>query len=190
MKLKIQLIFLFFGFETILFSAEAGMPQLDSKYWLSQSFWLILIFSLLYLSISKFFIPKIKDNLDNREKKIKDNLNEAKSLSELAEEKYQKYEKEMLNAKKEVVKIASESKKQLEKNLSQKKQKFEKTIEDDIKKVENEIINFKKNSFSKIKSIAEDISSKLIEDIIQEKFNNNSVKASIEEVTKNKEGKI
>ena len=96
----------------------------------------------------------------------------------------------MLNAKKEVVKIASESKKQLEKNLSQKKQKFEKTIEDDIKKVENEIINFKKNSFSKIKSIAEDISSKLIEDIIQEKFNNNSIKASIEEVTKNKEGKI
>ena len=87
MRLKIPLIIFLFFNETILFSAEAGMPQLDSKYWLSQSFWLILIFSILYLSLSKFFIPKIKDNLDNREKKIRENLDEAKELSELTEKK-------------------------------------------------------------------------------------------------------
>ena len=63
------------------------MPQLDSTYWFSQSFWLVLIFTILYLTLSKFFIPRIKDNLDNREKKIKDNLEEAKELSELAEKK-------------------------------------------------------------------------------------------------------
>ena len=80
MGLKIPLVIFIYWFETLLFAAEAGMPQLDSKYWLSQSFWLILIFLLLYLSLSKFFIPKIKDNLDDREKKIKDNLDEAKDL--------------------------------------------------------------------------------------------------------------
>ena len=68
MGLKIPLVIFIYWFETLLFAAEAGMPQLDSKYWLSQSFWLILIFLLLYLSLSKFFIPKIKDNLDDREK--------------------------------------------------------------------------------------------------------------------------
>ena len=81
------------------------MPQLDSTYWFSQSFWLILIFTILYLTLSKFFIPRIKDNLDNREKKIKDNLEEAKELSELAEKKRLDYENEIANAKKEVIKI-------------------------------------------------------------------------------------
>ena len=36
---------------TDLFAAEAGMPQLDPTYWASQGFWLILIFTILYISI-------------------------------------------------------------------------------------------------------------------------------------------
>ena len=44
-----------------LYAAEAGMPQLDPTYWASQGFWLILIFTILYISISKFYLPKIKD---------------------------------------------------------------------------------------------------------------------------------
>ena len=63
-----------------LFAAEAGMPQLDPKYWASQAFWLILIFTFLYLAISKFFIPKIKSGLDDRENKIKNDIDEIKSL--------------------------------------------------------------------------------------------------------------
>ena len=31
-------------FSKNLFAAEAGMPQLDPKYWASQAFWLIIIF--------------------------------------------------------------------------------------------------------------------------------------------------
>ena len=56
---------------TDLLAAEAGMPQLDPTYWASQAFWLILVFSILYISISKFYLPKIKNNLENREKKLK-----------------------------------------------------------------------------------------------------------------------
>ena len=73
--------------EEDLISAEAGMPQLDPTYWASQGFWLILIFSILYLVISKFFIPRIKNNLEVRENKIKNDLDEAKNLKELAEKK-------------------------------------------------------------------------------------------------------
>ena len=46
---------------TSLFAAEAGMPQLDPKYWASQAFWLILVFTILYISIAKFYLPKIKN---------------------------------------------------------------------------------------------------------------------------------
>ena len=85
MKSTLIVAFIFILNITNLIAAEAGMPQLDPKYWLSQSFWLVLIFVLLYLSIAKFFIPKIKDNLDDRETKINGDLDEAKSLIELSE---------------------------------------------------------------------------------------------------------
>ena len=65
---------------TDLYAAEAGMPQLDPTYWASQGFWLILIFTILYISISKFYLPKIKDNLDNRENKIKEDLENASKV--------------------------------------------------------------------------------------------------------------
>ena len=144
MRLKIPFIFLIFCSGTKLFAAEAGMPQLDSTYWFSQSFWLILIFTILYLTLSKFFITRIKDNLDNREKKIKDNLEEAKDLSELAEKKRLDYENEIANAKKEVIKIISDSKKQINKNINQKKEEFNKELQKQIKKAESEILNLKK----------------------------------------------
>ena len=189
MRLKIPLFIFIYWFETLLFAAEAGMPQLDSKYWFSQSFWLILIFLFLYLSLSKFFIPKIKDNLDDREKKINDNLDEAKELSELAEKKNMDYENEISNAKKEVAKIITESKKQLDKNISQKKEQFEKELEKEINKAEKEILDLKRSSSKSINLIAEEISTKIIEDITGEKLNNSSIKSSVTEVSKNKIGK-
>ena len=60
MKVKVLLVVLIVFYKINLNAAEAGMPQLDPTYWFSQAFWLILIFSLLYISIAKFFIPKIK----------------------------------------------------------------------------------------------------------------------------------
>ena len=189
MRLKIPLIIFILCFETFLFAAEAGMPQLDPKYWFSQIFWLVLIFLVLYLSLAKFFIPKIKDNLDDREKKIKDNLDEAKELSELVEKKNVDYENEISNAKKEVIKIISESKKQLDKNISQKKEQFEKELETEIKKVEKEILEFKKGSSKSINLIAEEISAKIIKDITGDKLSDSSIKASVAEISKNKIGK-
>ena len=81
------------------------MPQLDPKYWASQAFWLILVFSILYISIAKFYLPKIKKNLDDRESKIKEDLDEANKLKNLSEKKIKEYEIILENSKKEVTKI-------------------------------------------------------------------------------------
>ena len=169
-----------------LITAEAGMPQLDSKYWLSQSFWLILIFAILYFSIANFFIPKIKDNLDNRENKIKDDLDGAKELSLTAEEKNVEYINEINAAKKEVAKILIDSKKQLDKSLQQKKELFEKDLEKKILKTEKEINDMKKNSYQSIKDMSAEISGKIIEDITGDKLNQSSVDAAITEISRDK----
>ena len=104
MKSFFSLLIALVAINTDLYAAEAGMPQLDPKYWASQAFWLILVFTILYISISKFYLPKIKNNLDNRENKIKEDLENANKFKEQSEAKLKEYEKILENAKKEVSK--------------------------------------------------------------------------------------
>jgi F-type H+-transporting ATPase subunit b len=172
-----------------LFAAEAGMPQLDPKYWASQAFWLILIFTVLYISIAKFYLPKIKDNLDNRENKIKDDIDDANKFKELSEIKLKEYEKILENAKKEVIKIHIDSKNALDKDIQAKKNKIEKEIENEILKAQKEIVELKKGSLEDIYKISEDISSNIIENISGDKLNESSIKATVEEISKKSLGK-
>ena len=167
-----------------LFAAEAGMPQLDPKYWASQAFWLILVFSILYISILKFYLPKIKNNLDNRENRIKGDLDDANKFKELSESKLKEYEKILEDAKKEVMKIHIESKSILDQDIRTKKEIIEKDIEKEILKAQKEISDLKKNSISDIRKISENIASSIIETITGDKLNESSIKATVEDISK------
>ena len=189
MKRNLSIILAVIAIQNDLFAAEAGMPQLDPKYWASQGFWLILVFLILYLSISKFYLPKIKSNLDDRENKIKDDIDDANKFKELSEVKLKEYEKILENAKKEVIKIHIETKNTLDKNIQTKKQTIEKEIEKEILKAQKEINELKKGSISNIQKISENIASNIIEKISGDKLNESSIKAVIEDVSKKNIGK-
>lgn len=189
MRLFILIIGMLLSSEVYLLSAEAGMPQLDPTYWASQAFWLILIFTGLYLALSNLFIPKIKNNIDGRENKIKDDLDEAQKLKNLAEKKLEEYELSIENAKKEVQKIIYVNKNELNSQIQIKKKEFEKEIENEIKAAEKEIESLKKNSLNSISTISEEMASKVIEQILGEPMNQSSVKAAILEVSKKNLGK-
>ena len=189
MRLFFLIIAIFITGKINLLAAEAGMPQLDPTYWASQAFWLILIFTLLYLALSKLFIPKIKDSIDERENKIKDDLDEAQKLKSLAEQKLVEYELILEDAKKEAQKIILESKNKLNSDIQNKKKKFEKELEREIENAEKEIESLKKESLRSISVISEEMASRIIEQISGEPMNESSIKAAILESSKKNLGK-
>ena len=189
MKKYFGFIIALLAIQNNLFAAEAGMPQLDPKYWASQAFWLILVFTILYVSIAKFYLPKIKNNLDTRENRIKDDLEDAHKFKELSESKLKEYEKILEDAKKEVIKIHIESKNTLDKNIQIKKETIEKEIEKEIIKAQKEISDLKKNSIKDIQKISENIASNIIVSISGDKLNESSIKATVEGISKKNLGK-
>ena len=189
MKRYLVLILVLSTICTNLFAAEAGMPQLDPKYWASQAFWLILVFSILYISIAKLYLPKIKKNLDDRENKIKEDLDEANKLKDLSEKKLKEYEIILQNSKKEVTKILLESKKKLDSDIQNKKNTIEKEIENELSKAQKEILELKKNSINSINIISQEIASNIIEKISGDKLNESSIKAAVEDISKKNVGK-
>jgi len=184
MKSFLSLLIALTALNTNLYSAEAGMPQLDPKYWVSQAFWLILVFVILYISLSKFYLPKIKSNLDNRENKIKEDLENANKFKEQSEAKLKEYGLILDKAKKEVNKIHFDSKTALDKDIQSKKEVIEKEIEKEILKAQKEISELKKNSISSIQNISENITANIIENISGDKLNESSVKSAVEEISK------
>ena len=179
----LSLFLLFNAINTNVFAAEAGMPQLDPTYWVSQAFWLILIFSILYISISRFYLPKIKNNLDDRENKIKEDLENANKFRQQSETKIKEYELIIENAKKEINKIHFDSKNLLDKDIQSKKDAMEREIEKEVAKAQIDIIELKKNSITTIQNISKNIASNIIENISGDKLNENSIKAVVKEIS-------
>jgi len=184
-----SLIIAILAIRSDLFAAEAGMPQLDPTYWASQAFWLILIFTILYISVAKFYLPKIKNNLDDRESRIKEDLDAANKFKDLSELKLKEYEKILENSKKEVIKIHFDSKNKLDKDIQTKKDLMDKEIESEIIKAQKDIAELKKNSITDIQNISKDLASNIIESISGDKLNESSIKAAVEDIAKKNIGK-
>ena len=86
------------------FGSESGMPQLNPEFWVAQVFWLVLIFSSLYLIIWKIFLPRITYSIENRKSKIVSDLDEAQKLKDSAEKKLKEYNEIIENSKKDAKK--------------------------------------------------------------------------------------
>ena len=190
MKLSIFILIALSLGQSRIIAAESGMPQLDPEYWLSQSFWLVIIFITLYVLIAKFFIPKIKLSIGDRERKIKDDLDEANKLKKISEDKIEEYEKLILENKKKLIKISNDAKRKLDLDIQKKRKAIESQIQNELDKAQIEIDNLKKGSLTSIEQVAEEIASRVVEDLTNEKLNQSSVKAIVSSTSKKRVGSL
>ena len=74
------------------------MPQFDPSSFASQIFWLVLVFGLLYFLMTRIALPRIADVIDERARRIEDDLDQAARLKEDAEAILSAYEKALADA--------------------------------------------------------------------------------------------
>ena len=166
------------------YGADAGMPQLNPEFWGAQIFWLILIFSILYLIIWKIFLPRITYAIENRKSKIVNDLDEAQKLKENAEKKLGEYNRIIENSIEEAKKIISDGKKMLDQDIEKKKKNFNIQIEKEIASVEKEIENLKKTSLLSINKIASETSAEVMRKMVGLEVNESNVTAVVDDIIK------
>ena len=166
------------------FGSETGMPQLNPEFWIAQIFWLILIFSSLYLIIWKIFLPRITYSIENRKSRIVNDLDEAQKLKNNAEKKLKEYNEIIEKSINEAKKIIDDSKKKLDRDIENKKQEFNDEIEKELTATEKEIKDLKKTSTSNVADIAAETSAEIIRQIINTEVNKSNVSAIVNEITK------
>ncbi len=188
-----KIIFQIFALNFVLLTSaqsakSGGMPQLNPEFWISQVFWLVLIFSILYVVLSKLVLPKISDNLETRKSQILENIETAEKQREESEDKIKQFEKIILESKIEAKNYFNDRRQEVLEDINKKRIALEKDIDDEISAVEEEINKLKNTSGEKITKIAIETSSDLINQLIGEEVNNSSISAIVEDQSrKNKE---
>ena len=189
-RIIIQIFALNFVLVTSAQSGESGgMPQLIPEFWVSQIFWLVLTFGLLYIILSKLILPKISNNLESRKSQILENIETAEKQREESEKKAKEFEKIILESKIEAKNYFNEARQKILEDITIKKNSLDKDIDDEISAAEQEIKNLKTASSEKIKNIAIETSSELIKQLIGEEANNSSISAIVEEQSRKSEEK-
>jgi len=185
LRLFSHLIFLNFLLTSLVESSEnGGMPQLNPEFWFSQIFWLIIAFGFLFIVLSKFILPKISENLEERKSQILENIGAAEKQREASENKIKEYEKIIINSKNEAKNYFSKAREKILKDIYKKSETLKNEINKEIKKAEKEISDLKNKSPEKINKIAVETSSDLVKQLIGVEVNNSSISAIVEDVSK------
>lgn len=106
--------------------ASEGMPQFNAKSFNSQLFWLLISFTLLYLTINYLILPRIRENIRLRKNKIANDIERATSI------------------KTEIEKMIAQSNIKLEEAKNQSQKIIKETLIRSNKEYENQIDNIKK----------------------------------------------
>jgi len=188
-KIIFNLILFSFLYYGKALASDEGMPQLNPEFWISQIFWLTIIFGSLYILLSKLILPKISNNLEARKSQIAENIEAAEKQRNESDQKLKDYEKVINNAKIEAKNIFHQTREKILRDINNKKKSLEKKIDEEVNKAEKEILDFKKKSPEKINKIAIETSADLIKQIIGADVNNSSISAIVEDISKKNEGK-
>ena len=180
-----QLVFFSFLFIGKVFAAESGgMPQLNPEFWISQIFWLVITFGILYVILSKLILPKISANLESRKSQISDNIEAADKQREESEKKLNEYDLIITKSKTEAKNIFNQAREKALKDINVKREILDKQIENEIKRVEDEINLLRKDAPVKINKIAIETSGELVQKLIGAEINNSSISAIVDDLSK------
>ena len=149
-KINFYLILFSFLYYGKALASDEGMPQLNTEFWVSQIFWLTIIFGSLYILLSKLVLPKISNNLEARKSQIAENIEAAEKQRKESDQKLKDYEKIINDAKNDAKNIFNQAREKILRDINNKKESLEKEIDKEINKAEKEISDFKIKSPEKI----------------------------------------
>lgn len=100
------------------------MPQFESHFFSSLIFWEIVSFAILFFLLYKYAFPGILSVLEEREKKIKDSLDQAERHRSEAERRLHEYEAKLNAAGKEAEAILAAAKERAQRLLEENEQRL------------------------------------------------------------------
>lgn len=132
----------------------AGLPQLDPSSFATQIFWLAVTFIVLYLLMSRVALPRVRDVLEERERRITDDLEKAQRLKDESEAVLAEYEKALADARANAQAMFAEAAEQANAEAAKRQQDVSQKLAKQLEKAESRVRAAKAEALDNIRQVA------------------------------------
>jgi F-type H+-transporting ATPase subunit b len=143
------------------------MPQFESHFFSSLIFWEVVSFAILLLVLDKFAFPGILSVLEEREKKIKNSLDEAEAHRVEAERRLKEYETKLAGASKEAEGILAAAKERTQRLMEENEQRLTAEAERIKGDATREIEHERRKAIQEIRTQTTDLALMVAEKVVQ-----------------------
>lgn len=130
------------------------MPQLETATFLPQLVWLLITFALLYWLMAKVALPRVAAVIDERKRRLDQDLAEAARLKRETEKAIAEYEQALATARTKAQAIAGETRAQIAAEGAATRARVEAEIAGQTKAAEARILAAKQQALASLTSVA------------------------------------
>ena len=142
------------------------MPQFDPAFFTPQLFWLLLTFVTLYALMALVALPKIGAVLDERQRRIDDNLAKAAQLKAEADAAVAAYEKALAESRAQAQKVIREAADRLAVEADARSRAQAARLADLVKAGEDRIAAAKVQALANVRTVAAEVAGSVVERLV------------------------
>ena len=133
------------------------MPQLNPEFFATQIFWLVVTFATLYILLSTIALPRIGAVLDDRQRRIDENLSKAAALKAEADAVIKAYEQVLADARAQALLLIKDTITGLREEAVEHNRGLDERLDAHIKASEARIAEAKEHALSDMREIAVEV---------------------------------
>ncbi len=146
--------------------SSGGLPQLDPSTFASQAFWLVIVFTLLYLFLTFKSLPVISQTIENRNERIGNDLDSAERLRSEVASVQKAYEDSLAGARAEASDMFSKIESDIKEKSDAHANEFKDIATQKVTELEKSIMKARDNAIEEMATVAADVASEAAEKII------------------------
>ena len=145
---------------------HGGFPPFQSETFASQLVWLAIAFVLLLVLMSKLALPRVGAIIENRQKRIAEDIAEAEKLKAQSDAAVAAYEKALADARARAQAIANETREKQAAEADATRKQLEYALNAKLADAEKTIAATKLAAMTNVRGIAEDAARAIVERLI------------------------
>ncbi len=163
---------------------DGGFPPFEPQTFASQLVWLAIAFVLLYVLMSRLALPRVASIIEDRQKRIADDLADAERLKQESDAAVAAYEKALADARARAQTIANETREKQQAQADATRKTLEAGLNAKLAEAEKSIAATKQAAMANVRAIAEDAARAIIERLIGTAPSDKAVAEAVADVLK------
>ncbi|MEM8951780.1 MAG: F0F1 ATP synthase subunit B' [Pseudomonadota bacterium] len=160
------------------------MPQLEVSTYVSQIFWLIVTFSLLYYLLSRKALPRVAEILEARADRVRSDLDEAQRMRKEAEDALSSYEAVTAEAQQKAQARIAETQAKLQAEAAEAQAKLDAKLAKRVVEAETRIAKAREDALKELDDAALSTAQAAAERLAGVKVTKTDAKAALDAVLK------